>query len=47
MPTTLRGLQTWIFPLLLLSYGGSNILMTFICIGLLEGIMMHRHKLIF
>lgn len=34
-------------PLLLLSYGGSNILMTFICIGLLEGIMMHRHKLIF
>ncbi len=34
-------------PLLLLSCGTTSVLMTMICIGLLEGVMIHRHKLMF
>jgi rod shape determining protein RodA len=34
-------------PLPLISAGGSNMLTTLLCIGLLESISMHRHELIF
>lgn len=34
-------------PLVLLSYGGSNVLVSLICIGLLQSIAMHRHELRF
>jgi rod shape determining protein RodA len=34
-------------PLLLLSYGGSNIVLTLVCIGLLQSIALHRRQLRF
>lgn len=34
-------------PLLLISYGGSSMLVTLFCIGLLESICIHRHELRF
>jgi rod shape determining protein RodA len=34
-------------PLPFLSYGGSNLVTSLICIGLLENVCMHRHKIVF
>ncbi len=34
-------------PLLLLSYGGNNIMLTLVCIGVLQSIVRHRHQLLF
>jgi len=34
-------------PLPLISAGGSNILMTLVCIGLLQSVSIHRHQLMF
>lgn len=34
-------------PLLLISYGGSNIIMALICIGLLQSVSRYRHQLLF
>jgi len=32
-------------PLPLISAGGSNVIMTLACIGLLESVAIHRHQL--